>query len=57
MKELMEIPGGDWERVDIGRMNLICARNADEMEVLEPLWLRKEIAEIVKRMWNKYEEH
>ena len=31
-------------------------RNADEMEVLEPLWLRKEIAEIVKRMWNKYVE-
>ena len=24
------------------------------MEVLEPLWLRKEIAGKIKRMWNKY---
>lgn len=31
-------------------------RNADEMEILEPLWLRKEIAGVVKRMWDKYEE-
>ena len=30
--------------------------NRDEMEVLEPLWLRKEIAGIIKRMWNKYNE-
>lgn len=28
--------------------------NRDEIEVLKPLWLRKEIAGIVKRMWNKY---
>ena len=28
--------------------------NREELEVLEPLWLRKEIAGIVKRMWNKY---
>ena len=28
--------------------------NGDAMEVLEPLWLRKEIAGIVKRMWNNY---
>jgi len=26
------------------------------MEVLEPLWLRKEIAGKIKRMWNKYKE-
>lgn len=28
--------------------------NADALEVLEPLWLRKEIAGIIKRMWNNY---
>ena len=28
--------------------------NNEELEVLEPLWLRKEIAGIIKRMWNKY---
>lgn len=28
--------------------------NREELEVLEPLWLRKEIAGIVKRMWKKY---
>lgn len=28
--------------------------NRDEMEVLEPLWLRKEMAGIIKRMWKKY---
>lgn len=28
--------------------------NRDELEVLKPLWLRKQIAGIVKRMWNKY---
>lgn len=28
--------------------------NRDELEVLKPLWLRKEIAGIVKRMWNNY---
>lgn len=26
----------------------------DDMEVIEPMWLRKEIAGNVKRMWNKY---
>lgn len=30
--------------------------NGEDMEVLEPLWLRKEIAGKVKRMWNKYKE-
>lgn len=30
--------------------------NREELEVLEPLWLRKEIAGAVKRMWNKYKE-
>ena len=30
--------------------------NGEDLEVLEPLWLRKEIAEKVKRMWNKYKE-
>ncbi len=30
--------------------------NRDEMEVLEPFWLRKEMAGIIKRMWNKYKE-
>ncbi len=30
--------------------------NRDEMEVLEPFWLRKEMAGIIKRMWDKYKE-
>lgn len=30
--------------------------NREELEVLEPLWLRREIAGAVKRMWNKYKE-
>jgi len=30
--------------------------NGENVEVLEPIWLRKEIAGKVKRMWNKYEE-
>ena len=28
--------------------------NGDALEVLEPLWLRKEMAGVVKRMWNNY---
>ena len=28
--------------------------NGDALEVLEPLWLRKEMAGMVKRMWNQY---
>ena len=28
--------------------------NGEDMEVLEPLWLRKEIGGMIKRMWNKY---
>ena len=28
--------------------------NGDALEVLEPLWLRNEVAETVKRMWNNY---
>lgn len=28
--------------------------NRDEMEVLEPLWLREEMAGIIERMWDKY---
>ena len=31
--------------------------NGEDMEVLEPLWLRKEIAGKIKRMWNKYKEN
>lgn len=31
-------------------------RNGEDMEVLEPIWLRKEIAGKIKRMWNKYKE-
>ena len=30
--------------------------NGEDMEVLEPLWLRQEIAGKLKRMWKKYEE-
>lgn len=30
--------------------------NGEDMEVLKPDWLRKEIAGKVKRMWNKYKE-
>jgi hypothetical protein len=28
--------------------------NGEDVEVLEPLWLRKEVAQKVERMWNKY---
>ena len=28
--------------------------NGEDMEVLDPLWLRKEMAGKIKRMWNKY---
>lgn len=28
--------------------------NGDALEVLEPKWLRKEMAGMVKRMWNNY---
>ena len=31
-------------------------RNGEDIEVLEPLWLRKEIAGKIKRMWNKYKD-
>ncbi len=31
-------------------------RNGEDIEVLEPSWLRKEIAGKIKRMWNKYKE-
>ena len=30
--------------------------NGDALEVLEPLWLRKEIADKVKQMWNHYKK-
>ena len=30
--------------------------NGEDMEVLKPEWLRKEIAGKVKRMWNKYKD-
>ena len=30
--------------------------NGEDMEVLEPKWLRKEMAGKIKRMWNKYKE-
>ena len=30
--------------------------NGEDLEVLEPQWLRKEIAGKVNRMWNKYKE-
>jgi predicted DNA-binding transcriptional regulator YafY len=29
-------------------------RNGEDVEVLEPLWFRKEIAGIIEKMWNKY---
>ena len=28
--------------------------NGEDIEVLEPLWLRKEIAGMINGMWNKY---
>ena len=31
-------------------------KSGEDMEVLEPEWLRKEIAEKIKRIWNKYKE-
>lgn len=30
--------------------------NGEDMEVIEPVWLRKEMAGKIKRMWNKYKE-
>ena len=30
--------------------------NGEGVEVLEPLWLRKTIADMVEQMWNKYKE-
>ena len=30
--------------------------NGDDVEVLEPIWLRKEVGGIIKRMWNKYKD-
>ena len=30
--------------------------NGEDLEVLEPLWLRREIAGKVNRMWNKYKD-
>ncbi|MBQ0063417.1 MAG: WYL domain-containing protein [Prevotella sp.] len=30
--------------------------NGEDVEVIKPLWLRKEIAGKIKRMWNKYQE-
>ena len=30
--------------------------NCEEVEVVEPSWLRNEIASIIKRMWNKYDK-
>ena len=57
MKELMEIPGGDWERVDIGRMNLICARDADGTDRIDVERLVKVLdkwAEIAKAAEERY---
>ena len=31
--------------------------NGEDVEVLEPLWLRKEMAGKLKRMWNKYKNN
>ena len=28
----------------------------DDVEVIEPIWLRKELAGKIKRMWNKYSQ-
>jgi predicted DNA-binding transcriptional regulator YafY len=28
--------------------------NGEDIEVLEPIWLRKEMAGKIKKMWNKY---
>lgn len=30
--------------------------NGEDIEVLEPLWFRQEIAEKIERMWNKYKK-
>ena len=30
--------------------------NGEDIEVLEPMWLRNEIANKVNRMWNKYNQ-
>ena len=31
--------------------------NGEDLEVLEPMWLRKEIAGKVRRMWDKYKKN
>ena len=53
----MEIPGGDWERVDIGRMNLICAWDADganRIDVERLVKVLDEWAEIAKAAEEHY---
>lgn len=30
--------------------------NGEDVEVMEPLWLRKAVSDKIKRMWNKYKE-
>ena len=29
-------------------------KNGEDIEVLEPLWLRNKITDKIKEMWNKY---
>ena len=35
-------------------MDNVDLSGGEDIEVLEPLWLRREIAGKIKRMWNKY---
>ena len=36
------------------QQEILC--NGEDMEVIEPIWLRNEIAGKIERKWNKYKE-
>lgn len=47
------------QQITNGLLDRFCQEllwNGEDMEVIEPVWLRKEMAGKIKRMWNKYKE-
>ena len=56
-RDLLEIPVENLDRVDVGRMNIICARNVTKSEVLDTAKLVAKLdewASIAKRLEQKY---
>ena len=56
-RDLLEMPVENLDRVDIGRMNIICARNVTKSEVLDTAKLIAKLDEwaaIAKRLEQKY---